>query len=208
MAKSENLVRLARLLEQRQHVSFMMIRDTLKISRATVFRYLRSLSELNVPVFLDRGCGGYRTNSRSKIPETDFSVKELLILRLGLSLLTQRLNEEYTCEVGKIISKIDSLGIQSGGNLASYFAEDTNTFLENSDLSGAITEAVALAAVTLNCKVELRFDDKSRKSSESVSKATIHNPTLTFRNGWRIGELSDPEGVSYALDKVVQAQLA
>ena len=204
MAKSENLLRLARLLEQRQHVSFMMIRDTLKISRATVFRYLRSLSEMNVPVFHDRGCGGYRANSRSTIPKTDFSVRDLLALRLGLSLLTRRLNEEYAGEVGKMISKIDTLGIQSGGNLASFFAEDADALLENPDLSGALTEAVALAAVTLNCKIEIRLNG----NSQGPGNTTIHNPNLTFRNGWRIGELSDPEGVSYALDKIVLAQLA
>ena len=204
MAKSENLLRLARLLEQRQHVSFKMIRDTLKISRATVFRYLRSLSEMNVPVFHDSGCGGYRANSRSTIAKADFSMRDLLALRLGLRLLTRRLSEEYTGEVGKIISKIDAIGIQSGGNLASFFAEDSDALFENHNLSGALTEAVALAAVTLNCKIEICLNG----NSQGPGKTVIHNPNLTFRNGWRIGELSEPDGVSYALDEIVLAQLA
>ena len=61
MTALEKLFLLVNMLYTRRSVSVGTIMHDCSVSRRTVFRYIRTLSEANVPVYYDKDVRGYRS---------------------------------------------------------------------------------------------------------------------------------------------------
>ncbi len=96
MSKTERLVKLQRLLEQKGAVSAQHLMEKLEISRATFRRDLDYLRDrLGVPVIWDSDAGGYRINSgsgeesRQNIPGLWLDEREIFGLLTVIDLLSE-----------------------------------------------------------------------------------------------------------------------
>ena len=86
MSKWDSIITIVSLLFNRRSVSLKLIMEECQISRATTFRYLRSISEANFPIVYDPELRGYVLTNKKCLNISNLNSDEASIVVHGLEL--------------------------------------------------------------------------------------------------------------------------
>lgn len=105
---ADRRLKLLMLLQSSRHLTVNKIADYFGISRRTVFRDLRALQDLNVPLIHDQ-TEGYSLIKGYKIPPLMFNEKELATIILSLSSLSSNIDQSMSEDADTVLHKIKSV---------------------------------------------------------------------------------------------------
>jgi predicted DNA-binding transcriptional regulator YafY len=109
MKSQERRLKLILLLQTRSNnLTVNYLADYFGVSRRTIFRDIRFISELNVPVSYAEG-GGYIIPRGYDIPPMMFTVKELSIIMVGLSFVKSQQDAQMVEEAKSVQIKIQNV---------------------------------------------------------------------------------------------------
>lgn len=108
MTSNERRLNLILLLQSKQNWNVNQLAKHYAVSRRTIFRDLKILSELNVPVTYDRD-EGYGMMKGYSIPPIMFSPKELSTILVGLSFVKSQIDNTLVQDAKAVETKIRSI---------------------------------------------------------------------------------------------------
>jgi len=108
MNSSERRMKLILLLQSKKNFKVNDIAEYFDVSRRTVFRDLRTLDELNVPVTWDK-YHGYGIMRGYTIPPMMFTSKQLATIMMGLSFVKSQIDETLVDDAQNVELKINSV---------------------------------------------------------------------------------------------------
>lgn len=94
MGKWDRIITIVSLLFNRRSVSLGMIMEECRISRATAFRYLRSISEANFPIVYDSELRGYVLTNKKCLNISNLNFDEAELVKHGLELCERESGEQ------------------------------------------------------------------------------------------------------------------
>jgi predicted DNA-binding transcriptional regulator YafY len=119
MNSAERRLKLLLLLQSNRKLSVNDIADYFGISRRTVFRDMRSLQEMEVPVTHDQN-SGYGLMSGYNVPPLMFTPKQLATIIIGLSFVKTQVDETMIEDAREVEMKIQSV---IPGHLKTFMGE-------------------------------------------------------------------------------------
>jgi hypothetical protein len=194
--KTRRLIQLINLLNTRHRVTLEGIKKACGIPERTVYRYLNTISEADVPVYFDRDAGAYRLNSRSGMLINDVTFSEAILVLLALKCLRTVVNDHYRKDIDRLITKTVVRQEWEVESVLGPAAERLTDPLQGIDLSELVSSALIHSAVC--CGREVRVTGPGKK-------VEITNPGLLFKGDWQLVErtLNNPTTtVGTALKKV------
>ncbi|TNE71847.1 YafY family transcriptional regulator [bacterium] len=105
---ADRRLKLLLLLQSGKHLSVNKIADYFNISRRTVFRDLRALQELDVPITHDM-VEGYSLVKGYKVPPLMFNERELASIILGLSFIKTQADNSMSEDAKQVLLKIKTV---------------------------------------------------------------------------------------------------
>ncbi|MEX0593526.1 MAG: WYL domain-containing protein [Balneolaceae bacterium] len=106
LKSSERRMKLILLLQDgRRKWTAGELADRFQVSKRTIFRDMRTLSELNVPVTLEEG-GGYGIMPGYKIPPIMFTERELGTVMIGLQFVLSQVDQSLVEEAHGVALKV------------------------------------------------------------------------------------------------------
>jgi len=108
MNSNERRLNLILLLQSKQKWNVDQLAEHFEVSRRTIFRDLRTLSELNVPVTYDKD-SGYGMMKGYSIPPIMFSPKEISTILVGLSFVKSQIDNTLVQDAKAVETKIQSI---------------------------------------------------------------------------------------------------
>ena len=190
MTKISNLFKLANLLSHRQTLSVKAIQNSLGISRRTVFRYLNSLSEADIPVYYDSSLRGYTLTNRQQSIRRKLSPTDATLIHFSLERLKSSIAEGYR----KLASDVIELLMVEHPEL-------------NATLSEQNLSQVGLSADNLAQQLTLRIITVQLPNN-SVKHSSISNPGLNYQNGWRLVDRDDRGFTPIPFERIKTATIA
>jgi predicted DNA-binding transcriptional regulator YafY len=203
MAKLENILLIVNLLHHRQSVSLETIRSVCGVSERTAYRYVRTISEANIPVYFDKNTNGYSLLNKTTLNIDDLRIDECILVFLALRLLARNVNQPYRTAVEALIQKVLSRQSFVIEELWASFGVRLDDSLALRDLSDLITSQIIHAAVVnaRTLRLTLRDDVQARSVVE------IEHPKLRFSKGWEVVEDQRAQKTPIGLDAVMQAAI-
>lgn len=107
MKSTERLQHLIYLLQSGRKLTADDLADEFGVTRRTIFRDLRRLSDLNIPVTHDHN-SGYGIMSTSEISPIMFTERELSTVIIGLSFARSQINTQLRDDAAKVSRKISA----------------------------------------------------------------------------------------------------
>ncbi len=108
MNSTERRLNLLVLLQSNQNWNVNQMAEHFGVSRRTIFRDLKTFSELNIPVTYDRDTG-YGMMKGFSIPPIMFTPKELSTVLVGLSFVESQVDETMVKDAQAVQYKINSV---------------------------------------------------------------------------------------------------
>jgi predicted DNA-binding transcriptional regulator YafY len=108
MNSSERRLNLILLLQSKQKWNVDQLAEYFGVSRRTIFRDMRTLSEINVPVTYDKETG-YGMMKGYTIPPIMFSPKEISTILVGLSFVKSQIDNTLVLDAKAVETKIQSI---------------------------------------------------------------------------------------------------
>lgn len=207
MPKPDRLLKLLHLFSHRKVVSLKSIMTECEMPRRTAFRYLRELSEANIPIYFDKEHRGYRLSNPITIRLDDLPLQEIVILASCLDIVRQSVNKGYQEEINLLVCKLVARQPFSKEVFSSSLAmqgREGAGLSTNHDYSQELSFALAHAAIAVGSQV-----------SVSVSRATgpedelhISQPSLAFLRTWELVDRADSSGkTAIELDNIVHVRI-
>lgn len=108
MKSSDRKMKLLLMLQSKKKLSVNDLAKYFDVSRRTIFRDLRSLQEINVPVTWDK-YSGYGIMKGYTIPPLMFTAKQLATIMMGLSFVKSQIDESLVEDAKDVELKIRSV---------------------------------------------------------------------------------------------------
>lgn len=108
MNSSERRLNLILLLQSKQKWNVDQLAEYFGVSRRTIFRDMRTLSEINVPVTYEKDTG-YGMMKGYTIPPIMFSPKEISTILVGLSFVKSQIDNTLVQDAKAVETKIQSI---------------------------------------------------------------------------------------------------
>ena len=197
------IIKIVNLLNSRQRLTLEDIKRECDLPARTVYRYLNSLSEANIPIYFDRGLGGYTLSNRRKNQIGATGVDEAIILTLALDMLSARLNNEYCSVVEDLAKRISSGQPISTTDLCRSVAHRNTRHIDARELSELITSLVIKAALTLDKGLELI----ESIPGEGKKRLVIQRPSLWFKDNWQVQDADEECMNSVWLSNIERARI-
>lgn len=208
MNSNERRLKILYLLQSGKRISVKTITDTFGISRRTVFRDLRVIQDLGVPVthYTDEGYGVLRDGL---IPPIMFSFRELSVIIMGLSFVKSQVDEEMSLDAESVMLKINNAVPHKMRSWMNILEEKTvvSPFIHNvekRDSGGGWFELCN--AFVENKTVEFLYKDKTGNKSRRIidPKFLVH-----YTDHWNvIGYCFDRRALrSFVLSRMEQTRL-
>ncbi|HWR83156.1 MAG TPA: helix-turn-helix domain-containing protein [Candidatus Deferrimicrobium sp.] len=179
MRKIQKVLQLISLLSTRRSVSLQTIQDVLGFPRRTVFRYLTTLSEANIPVYYDKTVRAYRLAAPVHFPLDSLSLNETILVLCALKLLCRHVNPGYRSELDGLIKTIVTrhpLPMEDAVRSVEVPASPVSSL----DYSDFITSLRIQAAILFDRKLTV---SKSADVADS-DRIEVRRPSVLFRQDW------------------------
>jgi predicted DNA-binding transcriptional regulator YafY len=201
MSQLPKALLLLNLLANRSSVSVKTIQDICNMSRRSVFRYVRALSEANLPIVFDRAARGYRLLEEVKFP-SDMTCAEITLLMCVLCEARRHTNREYAGQIDELIEKI---GSRQPRDVRVILGNDTATSeVSLSDISNSLTSNLIKVAAEHRIPVSLTTQD----GGNQFVRLLLSNVSVTFDQTWKVKGSSQQREVQIPLEKVLAAELS
>lgn len=201
MSKTAKVLQLISLLTRRQLVTMKDIKTVCGIPERTAYRYLNTISELDIPVFYDREKHGYCLSRTVSYADPQFDADEHVMLQLALALLSERVRTTQSDRIDRLKSKLLAMSPVRIENMLSNLA--TTKLSESEDLVPALNELLIHVSINENAELELLVGGKDRPAE----KISISRPSLTFDGEWRVTSLNDEKKVSIPFSEISHASV-
>jgi predicted DNA-binding transcriptional regulator YafY len=84
--------------------------EELNVSERTIYRYIRMLEEMGIPIYAERGpYGGFSLLRGYKLPPLIFSAEEATVLYMGANLVKEVWGQTYEDAVTSVMAKLDNV---------------------------------------------------------------------------------------------------
>lgn len=167
------------------------IREVCNISYRTALRYIRSISQANIPVYYDRDLKGYRLLTTDSNWVHDPTLNDLILILYALSLIKPSLNSHYQSEIDLLVRKIISEQGYKLEELLTSFDFDGESINDLFSPSQKINKVLLRLAFSLGRDITL-----VTKTDGKDKEVTINNPRLWFKKHWQI------TGDNFGYDKI------
>jgi len=201
MTKVEKIVLLINLLHHRQYITIEEIQRVCGISIRTAYRYLNSISEVNIPVQYDKTVGGYRVDCRDSFDINELGVSDSVLISVALQVLSQKLDDAYRENVEALRRKIFSKLPIPLEELWESFGARVEEGLKKESVSDLITSLLIHTSV-LHCrKLRLILSDEKQDGNA----IEIANPSLRFKQEWWLGDSMSDDHEAIPVSRVKKA---
>ncbi|MEW6052081.1 MAG: HTH domain-containing protein [Candidatus Zixiibacteriota bacterium] len=203
MEKHSRVLRLISLLQSRKHVTVATFKRFCGIHERSVYRYINTISEADIPVYYDRTLKAYCLARPVTYSLENLAMNESVLLVIALRLLRLHVGGEYRTEIDALLKKTVSH--------QSFPVEETLAALDNElgilrgrpDLTHAVSWALVQAAILNRRRVRVSVEDQS-----SQREIEIDEPRLRFKNGWTITPRDKRDDVGTPLSRVKKVKVA
>ena len=203
MTKLSKMLLLINLLSHRRSVSLKNIQEVCDIPERTAYRYLRELSESNIPLYYDRFHRGYRLSGAADRNLPDVGPDHTVLVGLALKMLAARLSPDYRNDVENLIQKFCSHQDMPVEQILRPYQQQIEELSTDEDFSNLVTSVLMTAAVVCRWKVRLT----SRNSKGEESQPELSEPRLRFDGGWQVVGGEDPTSVRLPLEDIKKVSI-
>ncbi len=203
MSKLEKIVHLINILHNRRCVTLEKIQEICGISERTAFRYLNSISRANIPIYYDKTLRGYRVDPRDSHSIEDLSVSEAVMLLMALHVLSQKLDGGYAKDVERLKKRVFSRLAFPLEEVWKSFSSHSREVFQSDNVTDLLTSLLIHASVVNKRKLALVLADAD-KNSRPIE---IVNPSLTFKQEWRLKDSSSDDQEAIPVSKIRKATI-
>jgi predicted DNA-binding transcriptional regulator YafY len=203
MAKIDNILLLVNALHNRGCLTVERIMDICGVSKRTAHRYVRALSEANIPVYYDSAAGGYRLARNVGFKMDLLTTNDVVLLCVALSFLKTCVNAQYRVSIESLARKIFSMSAEELEDIWGRVEEHFEANAPDLDISGILTPQIIYAAILLEKR--LRLVESTTESTERLLE--LSDPKICFNHGWSVVEDQPTKGEPIRWDDVLEASL-
>jgi|WetSurMetagenome_2_1015567.scaffolds.fasta_scaffold382380_1 predicted DNA-binding transcriptional regulator YafY len=196
MDKLSKILRLVMLLQSRRQVTATTIQRVCRIHARTMYRYINTISEADIPVYYDRPTRSYRLTSTSSPVLEGTTVGEGVMLAMGLQLLRAHVSQDYQTEIDPLLQKIVSHQTFPLEEVLPLSERDLSSSLRRSDLTTTLSWSLVQAAIVGRRRVTIKV------GSPRPQELQIDEPHLRFRDEWSIQSRREPGHSATPLSRV------
>lgn len=183
MSKLHKLIQILNLLYHRRSVTIEKIREFCRVSERTAYRYIRALSEANVPVFYDSKRSGYRINESRTIDFGGWIPSEVALIVASLQYLADNLDDDYRKDIENLLKRIVTQQSLPFERFWQAWKESLESSKDPNELQRILTSTLINFAVNQNREVNLKLSDH-----EDNGQLTIKEPVLRFSGNWVVSD--------------------
>jgi len=203
MAKIDNILLLVNALQNRSCLTVDKIRDICGVSSRTAHRYIRVLSEANIPVYYDPAAGGYRLARNVGFKMDMLTTNDVVLLCVALSFLKTCVNAQYKSSIESLARKIFSMRTDELEDIWGRIQEQLEAKNTDMDISGILTSHIIYAAILLEKRLRL-----VESTGESVDRfLELADPKICFNHGWSVVEDQPAKSEPILWENVLEASL-
>lgn len=125
MSKISHLLEIVIMLQYKDLTTASELADILKVDKKTIYRYINSLVDANIPVKTKKGrYGGFYIDKGFYIKNPELTTQELQSLLMASYILTKQNGFSYEKELNSAVAKINSISINSSNKLKEQHNEN------------------------------------------------------------------------------------
>lgn len=202
MAKYSNLITIVNLLHSRPVVTRKQMVEMCGVAPRTVLRYIRDLSEANVPVYYDRAAGGYRLSMANPGLLEGTSMDELVCILFALRFMALCMNDVHHQGISDLVKKL----VSRQKYQIDEILENVTVNLTADDSPGMLSQrlnsiAIQVAAAT---QKEVRMTVRNGDGTKSVR---VRELSLRFDMGWQVCGTKADQPVTIPMEQVETVQV-
>ena len=182
MSAIDRILLLISLLNNRRYVTLETIKQTCDIPERTIYRYLNTLSEANIPVYYDKNLRAYRLNTEHAASVDSLQINEALILVIALKVLGARVNGDYKQDIDALVQKIMVAQPFPVEDIIRSFKHQMETIPESGDFSSLVSSVLINGAIVCDRKVRVTTKSRGPKQED----IDIDRPSLRFQKSWHL----------------------
>jgi predicted DNA-binding transcriptional regulator YafY len=190
------------LLYHRRSVTIDKIKDFCRVSERTAYRYIRALSEANVPVFYDSKRSGYRINESRTIDFGGWIPSEVALIVASLQYLADNLDNDYREDIENLLKRIVTQQSLPFERFWQAWKESLETSKDPNELQRILTSTLINFAVNQNREVNLKLSNQ-----EDNGQLTIKEPVLRFSGNWVVSDAQQLDTRSVPVAEVDSAKV-
>jgi predicted DNA-binding transcriptional regulator YafY len=203
MAKIDNILLLVNALQNRSCLTIDKIRDICGVSARTAHRYIRVLSEANIPVYFDSAAGGYRLSRSVGFKMDMLTTNDVVLLCVALSFLKTCVNAQYQLSIESLARKIFSMRTDELEEIWGRIQEQLESKAADRDISGVLTSQIIYAAILLEKRLRL-----VESTGEAIDRfLELSDPKICFDHGWSVVEDHPARNKPILWENVLEASL-
>lgn len=188
------------LLYNRDFVTQKQVEDICQINKRTFYRYINSLSDIDIPIYYDPAVKGYRLSNKRTNLMPHFNLNETSLLLISLHRLMQSTNGEYTKQLKTITDKI----VANSQIDIEETIESFQKVLDNQSSAKDIPDLINSFLINLSIEHLFPLQVQYQDNNDLLEKK-IENPSLKFNNDW---SLMDPDkDTLIPIDKITHVKL-
>jgi len=203
MAKIDNILLLVNALHNRSCLTIAKIMDICGVSSRTAHRYIRVLSEANIPVYYDSAAGGYRLARHISFKMDLLTTNDVVLLCVALSYLKTRVNPQYQVSIETLARKLFSMRTEELEEIWGRVLEQFGEKGAEADISGILTSQIIYAAILLEKRLRL-VESTGNNGGRFLELA---DPKICFNHGWSVVEDQPAKSEPILWENVLEASL-
>lgn len=175
--------------------------------RRTVFRYLRALSEANIPVYYDREYAGYRLLNTVGLQLDTLSLQETVLLAMCLSIAGSAVNTTYRQDIVKLAAKVmtrQQFGCELLPTLATKSEDPQSTTAMAFDRTDTLTLALIQAANASGKDLVIHL---APKVGHLENRIVIPVPGISFEKEWVVFSREKDNRIRIPFEDIVYVQI-
>jgi predicted DNA-binding transcriptional regulator YafY len=184
-------------------VTLKTIERVCGVPERTAYRYINDISEANFPVVYDKRLKAYRLYQRNKSQGVALGPDEAVMLVSGLRLLAAGLGDRYQGNIEMLISKLISSQEHPLEEILDAYEEQLAGVAKVSDCSEILSSMLINAAIRGRQRLKLERMNAQGKKQTTV----LDQPTLSFKNEWRLVGSNNGGKVEVPLDDIEQVSI-
>lgn len=185
MSKLNKLIQILNLLYHRRTVTIEKIREFCRVSERTAYRYIRAISEANVPVYFDSDQSGYRLNKSRVIDFGGWITSEVALTVAALQYLANNLDDNYRKDIDLLLNRIITQQSLPFERFWESWKESLNRSTDPEALQKLLTSTLINFAVNQNREITLKMSSGGGSDGNDLS---IKEPVLQFKGNWMLSD--------------------
>lgn len=177
--------------------------DTCGIPERTAYRYLKTLSEANIPVYFDKSVKAYRLDSFTKPLVDDLTREDLLFIAIAIRTMQMSLNPAYRASAERLIQKIMVRNHHEVSPDLGPVSEILSNMPSQSDISPAVSASLINSAIRESRQLIVHLVSESDKKRRRKVKA----PALWFNREWYLVDRDGGDEATAALRLIEKIEI-